>query len=65
VQVQVILPNFRTIRIFVGGMRGREYELRRKIARLEEMVAEYEQQKFNVMGTFSEYRDYVAERETE
>lgn len=44
-------------------MRGREYELRRKIERLEETVAEYERQKFNVMGTFSEYREYVAERE--
>ncbi|CAD5222517.1 unnamed protein product [Bursaphelenchus xylophilus] len=42
---------------------GREVELRRKIQNLEETVAEYERQKFNVMGTFSEYREYIAERE--
>ncbi|KAI6176744.1 hypothetical protein M3Y97_00832100 [Aphelenchoides bicaudatus] len=46
-----------------GGIRGREHELRRKIQNLEETVAEYERQKYNVMGTFSEYREYVAERE--
>ncbi|CAD5216410.1 unnamed protein product [Bursaphelenchus okinawaensis] len=42
---------------------GRENELRKKIQNLEQTVAEYERQKFNVMGTFSEYREYVAERE--
>lgn len=30
---------------------------------LEDTVAEYERQKFNVMGTFAEYRERVAERE--
>ncbi|CAI2357008.1 unnamed protein product [Caenorhabditis sp. 36 PRJEB53466] len=42
---------------------GRETELKRKIQTLEETVAEYERQKYNVMGTFSEYRERVAERE--
>lgn len=42
---------------------GRESELRRKIQNLEETVAEYERQKYNVMGTFTEYRERVAERE--
>ncbi|KAI6201855.1 hypothetical protein M3Y96_00886700 [Aphelenchoides besseyi] len=46
-----------------GVSRGREFELRRKIQNLEETVAEYERQKYNVMGSFSEYREYVAERE--
>lgn len=40
-----------------------ESELRQKIQSLEELVAEYERQKFNVMGTFSDYRERVAERE--
>ncbi|VDM74669.1 unnamed protein product [Strongylus vulgaris] len=39
-----------------GVPRGRETELKRKIQTLEETVAEYERQKYNVMGTFSEYR---------
>ncbi|VDK79170.1 unnamed protein product [Onchocerca ochengi] len=43
--------------------RGRESELRKKIQTLEDTVAEYERQKYNVMGTFSEYRERVAERE--
>lgn len=43
--------------------RGRESELRRKIQTLEGTVADYERQKYNVMGTFSEYRERVAERE--
>lgn len=43
--------------------RGRESELRRKIQTLEETVAEYERQKYSVMGTFTEYRERVAERE--
>ncbi|CAI5455336.1 unnamed protein product [Caenorhabditis angaria] len=42
---------------------GRETELKRKIQTLEDTVAEYERQKYNVMGTFSEYRERVAERE--
>ncbi|WKY15879.1 hypothetical protein Q1695_000955 [Nippostrongylus brasiliensis] len=46
-----------------GAPRGRETELKRKIQTLEETVAEYERQKYNVMGTFSEYRERVAERE--
>ncbi|KAL6723085.1 hypothetical protein Aduo_018128 [Ancylostoma duodenale] len=46
-----------------GVPRGRETELKRKIQTLEETVAEYERQKYNVMGTFSEYRERVAERE--
>lgn len=37
--------------------------MKRKIQTLEETVAEYERQKYNVMGTFSEYRERVAERE--
>lgn len=47
----------------LGSTRGREFELRRKIQNLEETVAEYERQKFSVLGTFNEYRDYVADRE--
>ncbi|VDM54046.1 unnamed protein product [Angiostrongylus costaricensis] len=47
----------------VGVPRGRETELKKKIQTLEETVAEYERQKYNVMGTFSEYRERVAERE--
>ncbi|VDM08304.1 unnamed protein product [Wuchereria bancrofti] len=43
--------------------RGRESELKKKIQTLEDTVAEYERQKYNVMGTFSEYRERVAERE--
>uniref|UniRef100_A0AC34Q5A6 Protein FAM184A/B N-terminal domain-containing protein n=1 Tax=Panagrolaimus sp. JU765 TaxID=591449 RepID=A0AC34Q5A6_9BILA len=43
--------------------RGRESELRRRIQNLEETVAEYEKQKYNVMGTFTEYRERVVERE--
>lgn len=54
---------FKMITRLQGGMREREFELRRKIQNLEETVAEYERQKFSVMGTFSEYREYVAERE--
>ncbi|KAJ1362554.1 hypothetical protein KIN20_022149 [Parelaphostrongylus tenuis] len=46
-----------------GVPRGRETELKKKIQTLEETVAEYERQKYNVMGTFSEYRERVAERE--
>uniref|UniRef100_A0A914WDE0 Protein FAM184A/B N-terminal domain-containing protein n=1 Tax=Plectus sambesii TaxID=2011161 RepID=A0A914WDE0_9BILA len=44
-------------------IRGRETELKQKIQTLEDTVAEYERQKYNVMGTFSEYRERVAERE--
>ncbi|KAK0397496.1 hypothetical protein QR680_002147 [Steinernema hermaphroditum] len=46
-----------------GAPRGRESELKKKIQTLEDTVAEYERQKYNVMGTFSEYRERVAERE--
>uniref|UniRef100_A0A183URU5 FAM184 domain-containing protein n=1 Tax=Toxocara canis TaxID=6265 RepID=A0A183URU5_TOXCA len=46
-----------------GAPRGRETELKKKIQTLEDTVAEYERQKYNVMGTFSEYRERVAERE--
>ncbi|KAK6766255.1 hypothetical protein RB195_025885 [Necator americanus] len=46
-----------------GVPRVRETELKKKIQTLEETVAEYERQKYNVMGTFSEYRERVAERE--
>lgn len=46
-----------------SGLRGRETELKKKIQTLEDTVAEYERQKYNVMGTFSEYRERVAERE--
>ncbi|VDK17305.1 unnamed protein product [Anisakis simplex] len=46
-----------------GATRGRETELKKKIQTLEDTVAEYERQKYNVMGTFSEYRERVAERE--
>uniref|UniRef100_A0A1I8B5B8 FAM184 domain-containing protein n=1 Tax=Meloidogyne hapla TaxID=6305 RepID=A0A1I8B5B8_MELHA len=42
---------------------GRETELRQKIQALEEIVADYERQKFNVLGTFSDFRERVAERE--
>ncbi|KAF7639623.1 FAM184 domain-containing protein [Meloidogyne graminicola] len=42
---------------------GRETELRQKIQALEEIVAEYEKQKFNVLGTFTDFRERVAERE--
>lgn len=34
----------------------RESELKQKIQALEDTIAEYERQKFNVMGTFAEYR---------
>lgn len=30
---------------------------------MEETVADYERQKFNVLGTFTEYRERVADRE--
>ena len=43
--------------------RGKESELRRKIQSLEETVAEYERQKYSVMGTFTEYQERVVERE--
>uniref|UniRef100_A0A7E4VW30 FAM184 domain-containing protein n=1 Tax=Panagrellus redivivus TaxID=6233 RepID=A0A7E4VW30_PANRE len=43
--------------------RGRESELRRKIQNLEETVADYERQKYSVMGSFTEYRERVVERE--
>jgi hypothetical protein len=46
-----------------GAYWGRETELRQKIQALEEIVAEYERQKFNVLGTFSDFRERVAERE--
>lgn len=42
---------------------GRETELRQKIHALEEIVAEYERQKFSVLGTFTDFRERVAERE--
>uniref|UniRef100_A0A915M2X9 Protein FAM184A/B N-terminal domain-containing protein n=1 Tax=Meloidogyne javanica TaxID=6303 RepID=A0A915M2X9_MELJA len=42
---------------------GRETELRQKIQALEEIVADYERQKFNVLGTFSDFHERVAERE--
>ncbi|VDO28368.1 unnamed protein product [Onchocerca flexuosa] len=48
---------------FSAAPRGRESELKKKIQTLEDTVAEYERQKYNVMGTFSEYRERVAERE--
>uniref|UniRef100_A0A915I9G8 Protein FAM184A/B N-terminal domain-containing protein n=1 Tax=Romanomermis culicivorax TaxID=13658 RepID=A0A915I9G8_ROMCU len=40
-----------------------ESHLKQKIQALEDTVAEYERQKFNVMGTFAEYRERVMERE--
>ncbi|CAJ0933003.1 unnamed protein product, partial [Mesorhabditis belari] len=46
-----------------GTLRIRENELQRKIQSLEDTVAEYERQKYNVMGTFSEYKERVTERE--
>ncbi|KAI1731987.1 hypothetical protein Ddc_00835 [Ditylenchus destructor] len=46
-----------------GMSREHEFELRQKIQILEETVAEYEHQKFNVMGTFRDYGERVAERE--
>ena len=45
-----------TIRQLPGAPRYRESELKRKIQSLEDTVAEYERQKYNVMGTFSEYK---------
>lgn len=45
------------------GHWGRETELRQKIQALEEVVAEYERQKLNVLGTFTDFRERVAERE--
>lgn len=38
--------------VHLGGLRGRETELKKKIQTLEDTVAEYERQKYNVMGTF-------------
>lgn len=58
-----IPPELVKPRHFSVSHHGRENELRRKIQTLEETVAEYERQKYNVMGTFTEYRERVAERE--
>lgn len=48
---------------FLGMTREHETELRQKIQSLEETVAEYERQKYSVMGTFRDYGERVAERE--
>ncbi|KAL3112787.1 hypothetical protein niasHT_019761 [Heterodera trifolii] len=45
------------------GNWGRETELRQKIQSLEEIVADYERQKLNVLGTFTDFRERVSERE--
>uniref|UniRef100_A0A914HE56 Protein FAM184A/B N-terminal domain-containing protein n=1 Tax=Globodera rostochiensis TaxID=31243 RepID=A0A914HE56_GLORO len=44
---------------------GRETELRQKIQSLEEIVADYERQKLNVLGTFTDFSEKVSERESE
>ncbi len=40
----------------MSNLSTREQELKQKIQALQDTVAEYERQKFNVIGTFAEYR---------
>ena len=39
-----------------SNLSTRENELKMKIQALEDTIAEYERQKYNVMDTFAEYR---------
>lgn len=58
-----LLSMLKVVAAHSPSVRGRESELRQKIQALEETVRDYENQKYSVLGTFSEYREKVAERE--
>jgi len=58
-----LLSMLKVVAAHSPSVRGRESELREKIQALEETVRDYENQKYSVLGTFSDYREKVAERE--